>query len=559
MKVGHEIDNDRLRQAACMIPVLVVVGVLGLPSLLYPLHADQATFAYIGDLWLHGGVPYRDAWDIKGPGVFAIYAVAQLAFGRSMMSAHLVDLIATVVAAAGLYALARKAGSPQAAPFAAAVFGLAYYTGFGYQETAQVESFAAPVAVGFVYGIWRCRESNRSRCWLLAGLCIGVLMLLKVVFVLLAPLYVIALSGPIGKGRKRGRSLCLLWSLLGGAIPFALTFAYFFLKGAAGELPRLLAAQQAYARPDDLRAVATWSASQTAQFVRQRPFLIWLAVFALGTLKLPVSGALRRLRRDLDEPPGEMDRHPLRERLDPAGADRAAVRAIWLWLGLTVVIVGLQWRCYAYHFLVVLPPLALLSGIGIARMLAAGSSLAAGATRLAGVIVLLLALLDPVAHLATNFGVACRVWSGQLPQERYWDLVNAPGWYPFSNSANVADYLRGHTRPADTILVYDFDPVIYYLAQRRSPTRHLSAAPIFAVANIPVAMRRAWLEEQTREVRARPPAYLVVPSGFRNALLPVPIRFDRADAQGHATYAGDEYLYETRFTRDMVYRRLSPR
>src|SRR5579862_9623650 len=138
MSAETETASGWIGRAALMAAALVFVAVLGLPSILYPLHADQAMFAYIGDVWLHGKLPYRDAWDIKAPGIFAIYSIAQLAFGRSMASGHIADLCATVLAAAGLFGLALRLGSGRTAVLAPMAFGIAYYTGFGYQETAQV-------------------------------------------------------------------------------------------------------------------------------------------------------------------------------------------------------------------------------------------------------------------------------------------------------------------------------------------------------------------------------------------------------------------------------------
>src|SRR3990170_1470442 len=46
-----------------------------LPSLVQPMGADQALYAYVGERVLDGGVPYRDAWDQKPPAIHVAYAV----------------------------------------------------------------------------------------------------------------------------------------------------------------------------------------------------------------------------------------------------------------------------------------------------------------------------------------------------------------------------------------------------------------------------------------------------------------------------------------------------
>jgi hypothetical protein len=52
--------------------VLVAVRV---PSLVQPMGADQALYAYIGERILHGDRPYVDAWDQKPPAIHYTYAL----------------------------------------------------------------------------------------------------------------------------------------------------------------------------------------------------------------------------------------------------------------------------------------------------------------------------------------------------------------------------------------------------------------------------------------------------------------------------------------------------
>src|SRR5262252_10503852 len=52
------------------------------PSVIYPLGHDHGVHAYVGREWLHGGLPYRDAFDHKPPGIFALHAFAMALFGE---------------------------------------------------------------------------------------------------------------------------------------------------------------------------------------------------------------------------------------------------------------------------------------------------------------------------------------------------------------------------------------------------------------------------------------------------------------------------------------------
>src|SRR3954454_8475212 len=44
------------------------------PSLLVPMGQDQGLYHTVAEEILHGGAPYRDAWDPKPPGVFYVHA-----------------------------------------------------------------------------------------------------------------------------------------------------------------------------------------------------------------------------------------------------------------------------------------------------------------------------------------------------------------------------------------------------------------------------------------------------------------------------------------------------
>ena len=81
--------------------------------------------------------------------------------------------------------------------------------------------------------------------------------------------------------------------------------------------------------------------------------------------------------------------------------------------------------------------------------------------------------------------------------------------YSYGECVLVADYVRARTEPDEPILVYAFEPAIYFVAQRQSPTRHLSTAPIFGETQIPAELRARWLSEQRQDVAVRPPRYLI--------------------------------------------------
>jgi hypothetical protein len=56
-----------------LIPQLTLAGIVALgvawavASLTWPFGMDQGVLAWVGDVVVRGGMPYRDAFDVKGP------------------------------------------------------------------------------------------------------------------------------------------------------------------------------------------------------------------------------------------------------------------------------------------------------------------------------------------------------------------------------------------------------------------------------------------------------------------------------------------------------------
>ena len=60
--------------AGCSLLAVAAIGAALLaPTLTYPFGRDQGVFAAAADIIERGGVPYRDIWDVKPPGIFYLY------------------------------------------------------------------------------------------------------------------------------------------------------------------------------------------------------------------------------------------------------------------------------------------------------------------------------------------------------------------------------------------------------------------------------------------------------------------------------------------------------
>jgi hypothetical protein len=463
---------DSKRVLLLALAGFAAIAVAGLPSLWYPPNRDQSLFACIGDQWNHGLLPYRDSWDIKPPGIYAIYAVAFRVFGRSFTSPRVADLLSALMAATALWAIVCLRRYPLRAFATVAVFGAAYFA-CHYWMMAQAESFASPLASLLVYCVLRAGRDARGGRWLaVGGLLLGCLILLKTPFALVG---LLGLTRPKHRG---DRAPMYRMAVLGSAavLPIALTVAYFAAHQAAGYLLEMLRGQYAYSRgsiPATVKAIGTdW-----AQLAEQPA--LWLCVAAAG---------VSLLRPDTHRSP-----------------DTRLARA---WLAIAAVIFGVQ-QHFPYQAVIFLPPVALLAGGPIAEALARAVRELRERRRmrtLPWVVVVAAAVLVP---LCVRYVVLARHLDSRYSPAHYWATFRDTYGYSYADTVAAAEYVRAHTRPGDPLLVYAFEPAVYFLADRRSPTRHLYNFLIFENTQIPLELRRRWLEEVRRDVAARPPAYLI--------------------------------------------------
>ena len=67
------------------------------------LYGDELFYALVGHEWLSGASPYTLSWDVKPPGLFGLYALAEAATGTPYLAPVLLPLLATLAAAIGLW------------------------------------------------------------------------------------------------------------------------------------------------------------------------------------------------------------------------------------------------------------------------------------------------------------------------------------------------------------------------------------------------------------------------------------------------------------------------
>jgi hypothetical protein len=458
-------------------------------SFWFPFGWDQGFFAAVGDVILRGGMPYRDAWEIKGPLPQYAFAMAQWLFGRHMWSIRVLDLPVLIAGAAALGSIVARRASPARGWWAAIVFTL-WIGSLTWFHTVQPDTWAS-ILVTFAALPLVARKPEPGQL-MLSGLMVGLSALVK-------PLYLAFLALPLahiadqrwaqGEGGNWRRAAAVIGM---GLIPPSLAAAWFAGQGALGALVdvHLLYAVRVYSADGSPGIVA--AGKNVLKF-----FAGSAVVWALPAIAVGVYALWRR--------------------------SHSAFFVITTWLAVALACVAAQRKFYKYHWVLAFPPLTALGAIGFDRALGAFSSgrslgraaparVVSGspAPRIGAAVILLLGAVA-VGKLAEEPLLGVSRWlsfmTGRVSGDQYYAFHRA-GAFVAGDEIRAADYIRKGTVPQDGVAVFGNDAEINFLSGRANPTRFLYALPLTegGRSTIKAAYRREYMLGLHRNL----PAYLVV-------------------------------------------------
>lgn len=479
--------------------LVVAASMLRATLLDVPLERDEGEYAYFGQLLLRGIPPWERAYNMKLPGIYLAYAGVLALFGQTTTGIHAGLASVSALSAALLFLLVRRLIDPWTG-VAAAGFLLLLELGEPVQGLfANAEHFVLPWAL---LGLWliaratdrdddRMPDRTRTRDRLLGGLALGMAFLTKqhgVFFVLAGGVTVVlhAWRGPAGgwspasrvrEARLEGARRVLVQGAsysLAALLPFVLACGALAI---AGVFPRFWFWTFTYARvyAGQSTPAEGWPKliARMGDLLMAAPIVAGLAAVGLGALFF-----WPRARRRLD---GAL---PL------------------VLLSPLAVMPGFLFR--PHYFVLLLPALALLAGLGVGGLAEAvrRGAVSGLGHRFAGRVAAAVGGSIVVAALAQGLYqqrvVLFELTPTEIARRHY-------GPNPFPESEAIAEWIRRDTRPEDTIVVLGSEPQIYFHARRLAATGYVYAYGPME----PHAYARAMQREMIREISVSAPAYAV--------------------------------------------------
>jgi hypothetical protein len=425
-------------------------------SFTYPFGWDQGLFAWVGGVIVHGGMPYRDAWEIKGPLLYYIYALAEAIFGVHLWSIRVLDVLLLLAATAAVARAATHLTSQSIGRGAALVYFL-WYASHSFWNTAQPDGWAGMLLILALTPAFSSTSPINIRQAAVIGICVGLITLFKpigIVFLVPPIVYLATIVAP----RRLVSHLGVL--VAGWLTPLVLMGAWFFVRGALDELItvhlKYSALYVGLSPGDPLRGLVDY-------FLLDRVVGVALPLMAYG-------GFLLWRRR------------------------RPVAVLLLSWAAVVAFSVVLQNRFYAYHWLPMLPAATVLAAVAFDDVRSKSRPLAAV---LGGIIVL--HIVAPIVLEEARFAA----WmAGVINRDAYYDAYGEPG-----DDMKAVRWLRTQGQPGE-IFPFGWQSGVAWLSERDVVSRFGYSLPLMMGKGLDV--RASYRRELLDALRAMPPRYILV-------------------------------------------------
>jgi hypothetical protein len=482
------IEAQWLDRVVVIGAVVAIVFLLG-QVVLFRYGRDQGIYAVVADAMVHGGAPYRAAWDFKPPGIFAVYAAARALFGGGEHAVRLLEAAGFASLVGAFAILSQRMVGGWRPGLIGGLVAVGTHAQLEFWHTGQPESFGAvALAWALVAATYEPTGPDARRrewaAWIACGALYTVAALLK------PPLgggFVVSLGLVAARvwrrgGGGRGVAEVVGAFAAGGAAVVGMTAAYFAAKGALGDLRYTLFVFTPYYTKLGFKPEWLWGLVYLA-------FEQWL----VGASAFVGAGLLLFLGLPTLAP-GER-----------RGALHVMGAVVFQLFG-----VGLQAKFFPYHYGAALPLGGLLAGWGFWKLWQRARLTTAGIVATAAFIYVLGDARGATRDLEDTFWVRSKQRMAALtasPEERTATQDHLYSVADVNAGANrrVAEWLRLNTADQATVFVWGFEPEIYDLARRRPASRY--------IYNVP--QRVAWAAGDSRrqlmaDLAASPPEAIVV-------------------------------------------------
>lgn len=513
---GFSSRADRILAGACIVAIAFFL----LQILTFGYGRDQGIYAVVARAVVEGGMPYRNAWDFKPPGIFIVFTASRALFGDGQHGIRVLEVLGLIAMIAAMVRLAELLWGRRLIGLAAGALAVMVHAQLDFWHTAQPESFGGMATIfGLLLALSGERErrlraagGNRRKVallWIASGALFGIAGLLKPPLAGGGVAAALALGWSAYRSSEQSDRKLLqfvrvtlppaAFIAIGGVLPFAACLAWFAAKGALGDLYQVL-----FVFTPFYTAIG-WEGSSVIGMTYYS-FTEWLTSYtSLVTAGIFLLVILRPRPAAPDAPAAPSD-----SRLAFPEGSTLGITLLAGVIAFHVAGVAMQGKFFPYHYGATWPPTAMLAALGLHR---AWERYGRTSPLRVGLFFVLLivasfarsATKDVPGSFLRRSLIRIAVFTESPRDLTAVDRLASVADVNAVANRGAADFIRAKVPPGRPVFVWGFEPVIYDLADRPFSSRYIYN----------VAQRVAWAKKPAREVlmrdlAARPPAAIVV-------------------------------------------------
>ena len=427
------------------------------------LDRDEGSYGFIAKEILRGGIPYRDAIEMKPPGVFYLYALAIKLFGATVTGLRIFTTIYSQLTLLCVFACARLLYGSRAGLLAAfffALFGSVPMMEAGGSNTEVF--FCLPLAAAILCMMKAGQTGRRGFVWA-SACCAALAALIKTVaapyIVVLAIFSLFACPSSTVRGvriRNFIGFVLVFWLVIGMVV------AYFYVQGALQEfLLWNVVIPLKYAK-----GLAVKGPSLAIILPRLAPEYLTLVIASLPALLYCVK-----------------KRHNF------------GFALMLVLLPAVVAGISMPMKFFPHYFIQMLPYFCILSGVGVALVLQ---------MRVPWLLMWLVIIFASFGWFVTKDYSFYFVDSPEAVSIKKFGMT-------FVDAVQVAEYIKANTAPTDFILQWGFEPEIYFLSDRRSAVPYPNSTALKVLENVD-----AGIQDFVNKVTTAKPKYIIIQKEWAN-------------------------------------------
>jgi hypothetical protein len=469
--------------------IMLLVIIVRIRLMDFPLERDEGEYAYMGQLILQNFPPYSEAYNMKFPGTYLMYAGIMALFGQTIQGIHIGLMTVNCLTILLVFLLSRKIVSDSAALAASATYAMLSLSPSVLGFAGHATHFVILPALGGILLLLHALRKDMLLLYFFSGVLLGLSFIMKqpgIFFFLFGALYILyhhvssrlasqPACQPTSLHEKvSSMSFCSLKELffklgalsLGAVLPFLVIIVWLYVVGVFDKF-------------------WFWTIKYAGKYGAQIPFsdafpilkdnflsvvdgffLLWL-ISALGFIATFFHDKIK--------------------------AHRVFIVLFTVFSFLTVC-PGFYFR--EHYFITFLPAAALLAGIFFDYAGSRTSFLKPSHLRFAGAGFLLVAIGIGVFSQKEYFIT-------QSPQTLSRNIYGAN---PFPESVEIAKFIASRSSINDKIAVFGSEPQIFFYSKRHSATGYIYMYNLMEIHDYALTMQK----EMVKEVESSNPKFIVV-------------------------------------------------